>query len=139
MQTQVQPYLFFDGRCEEALQYYSKHLGAKVEVIMRYKDSPQAQPPGMKVPGDKVMHAAFRVGDTQLLASDGMANGQPRFEGISLALSARDEAEAKRFFNALADGGKVTQPLTPTFFASSFGMLVDRYGVHWMVLAAKAH
>ena len=139
MQTQVQPYLFFDGRCEEALQYYSKHLGAKVEVIMRYKDSPQPQPPGMNVPGDKVMHAAFRVGETQLLACDGMASGRPRFEGISLALSARDDAEAKRFFNALADGGKVTQPLTPTFFASSFGMLVDRYGVHWMVLAPKAH
>ena len=85
------------------------------------------------------MHAAFRIGETQLLASDGMASGNPRFEGISLSISARDDAEAKRMFNALGDGGKVTQPLTNTFFASSFGMVVDRYGVHWMVLAQKAH
>ena len=130
MQTQVQAYLFFDGRCEEALQYYSKHLGAKTERLMRFKESPEAQPPGMKVPGDKVMHAAFRIGETQLLASDGMANGNPRFEGISLAITARDDAETKRMFNALADGGKVTQPLTKTFFTSSFGMVVDRYGGH---------
>jgi PhnB protein len=135
---QVQPYLFFEGRCEEALQYYSKHLGAKVEALMRYKESPQPQPPGMKVPGDKVMHAAFRIGETQLLASDGMAAGQPRFEGISLAITAPDDAEAKRLFNALADGGKVTQPLAKTFFASSFGMVVDRFGLHWMVIAQRA-
>jgi PhnB protein len=139
MQTQVQAYLFFDGRCEEALQYYSKHLGAKVERLMRYKEGPQPQPPGMKVPGDKVMHAAFRIGETQLLASDGMANGNPRFEGISLAITAPNDAETKRMFNALADGGKVTQPLTKTFFTSSFGMLVDRYGVHWMVLSQMAN
>ena len=138
MQTQVQAYLFFDGRCEEALQYYSRHLGAKIERLMRFKESPDAQPPGMKVPGDKVMHAAFRIGETQLLASDGMANGNPRFEGISLAITARDDGETKRMFNALADGGKVTQPLTKTFFTSSFGMVVDRYGVHWMVLSQMA-
>ena len=75
MQTQVQAYLFFDGRCEEALQYYSKHLGAKIEMLMRFKENPEPPPPGMKVPGDKVMHAAFRIGEPQLLASDGMASG----------------------------------------------------------------
>ena len=139
MQVQVQPYLFFEGSCEEALQYYSRHLGAKIDVVMRYKDSPQAQPPGMNVPGDKVMHAAFHVGETQVLASDGMCNGsgKAKLEGFSLALTARDDAEAKRFFNALADGGQVKMPLAATFFASSFGMLIDKFGVHWMVLAPK--
>ena len=132
---QVQPYLFFDGRCEEALQFYSKHLGAKVEMLMRNKESPEPPPPGMNAPGEKIMHAAFRIGDTQLLASDGYSGGKPRFEGVSLSIGARDDAEAKRIFNALADGGKVNLPLTQTFFASSFGMVDDRFGVHWMVIA----
>ena len=135
---QVQAYLFFDGRCEEALQFYSKHLGAKVEMLMRNKESPEPPPPGMNAPADKVMHAAFRIGDTQVLASDGFAGGKPKFEGISLSLSARDDAHAKRIFGALADGGKVSMPLTKTFFASSFGMLADRFGVGWMVMAPKA-
>jgi PhnB protein len=130
---QVQPYLFFEGRCEEALQYYSRHLGAKVEMLMRYKDSPEAPPPGTSVPGDKVMHASVRIGDTLLLASDGHCSGKAQFGGFSLSLTAADDAEAKRIFNALADGGQVRMPLTSTFFASSFGMLTDRYGVAWMV------
>src|SRR5438067_5648807 len=137
MQTQVQAYLFFDGRCEEALQYYSKHLGAKIEMLMRFKENPEPPPPGMNAPGDKVMHAAFRIGETQVLASDGMCGGNPKFEGFSLTISARDDAEAKRIFNALADGGQVRMPLTKTFFASSFGMLADRFGVGWMVMAEK--
>lgn len=132
---QVQAYLFFDGRCEEALQYYSKHLGAKVEMLMRNKESPEPPPPGMNAPGEKIMHAAFRIGDTQILASDGMSGGKPKFEGFSLAITARDDADAKRIFNALADGGQVRMPLTKTFFASSFGMLADRFGIGWMVLA----
>ena len=136
---QVQPYLFFDGRCEEALQFYSKHLGAKVEMLMRFKESPEPQPPGMTVPGDKVMHSCFRIGETQIMASDGMCSGQAKFDGFSLSISAANDAEAKRIFNALADGGKVTQPLTKTFFASSFGMLADRYGVNWMVIAENPH
>jgi PhnB protein len=135
---QVQPYLFFDGRCEEALQFYSKHLGAKVEMLMRNKESPEPPPPGMNAPGEKVMHAAFRIGDTQLMASDGYSTGKPRFEGISLSITARDDAEATRLFNALADGGKVSMPLAETFFASSFGMVADRFGVGWMVIAPKA-
>ena len=134
---QVQPYLFFDGRCEEALEFYQKAVGAKVDMLMRNKESPEPAPPGMNAPADKIMHAAFRIGDTQVLASDGMCAGKPSFQGFSLALSARDDAEAKRFFGALAEGGQVRMPLTATFFASSFGMLTDRFGVGWMVLAAR--
>jgi PhnB protein len=136
---QVHPYLFFDGRCEEAIEFYKKALGAKVEMLMRYRDSPEPQPPGMNVPGDKVMHSCFRIGETQIMASDGMCSGQAKFDGFSLSISAANDAEAKRIFNALADGGKVTQPLTKTFFASSFGMLADRYGVNWMVIAENPH
>jgi PhnB protein len=135
---QVQTYLFFEGRCEEALQFYSKHLGAKVEMLMRYKDGPTPPPPGVNVPGDKVMHASVRIGESQIMASDGHCAGQPKFEGFSLTFNARDDAEAKRVFNALADGGQVRQPLTKTFFASSFGMVADRYGLGWMVIAGRS-
>jgi PhnB protein len=135
---QVQPYLNFNGRCEEALQFYSKHLGAKIEMMMRFKEMPGPQQPGMTAPPDKILHAAFRVGDAQLLASDSHCTGKPAFEGIALALTARDDAEAKRLFGALSDGGKVQQPLIPTFFSSSFGMVDDRFGVSWMVMAQKA-
>ena len=137
MQVQVQPYLFFEGRCEEAIEYYRKALDAKVERVMRYKESPQPPMPGHQVPGDKVMHASFRIGETQVLASDGFAGGKPKFEGFSLTITARDDAHAKRLFGALADGGKVTQPLTKTFFATSFGMVTDKFGMHWMVVAGQ--
>ena len=137
MQVQVQPYLFFEGRCEEAIEYYRKALDAKVERVMRYKESPQPPVPGHQVPGDKVMHASFRIGETQVLASDGFANGKPKFEGFSLTITARDDAHAKRLFGALADGGKVTQPLTKTFFATSFGMVTDKFGMNWMVVAGQ--
>ena len=133
MQVVVQPYLFFEGRCEEAMEFYRKALDAKVERVMKYKEGPQS--PGMKMPPEKVMHAAFKVGDTQVLASDGHCAGKPSFQGFSLTVSARDDADAKRLFSALADGGKVTQPLTKTFFASSFGMLTDKFGLGWMVIA----
>ena len=134
---QVEPYLFFEGRAEEALEFYKKALGAKVEMMMRNKESPEPPPPGMNAPGDKIMHAAFRIGETQVLASDGMCSGKPKFEGFSLAITVRDDAETKRIFNALADGGQVRMPLTKTFFASSFGMVADRFGIGWMVLADK--
>jgi len=131
---QVQPYLFFEGRCEEAIEFYRKALDAKVDVIMRYKDARPA--PGMKMPpAEKVMHAAFKVGDTQVLASDGNCSGKPSFQGVSLTVTARDDAHAKSVFNALAEGGDVSQPLTKTFFASSFGMLKDKFGLGWMVVA----
>ena len=130
---QVQPYLFFEGRCEEAIEFYRKALDAKVDVVMKYKEAPPA--PGMNMPPDKVMHAAFRVGETQVLASDGNCSGKPTFQGVSLTVTARDDAHAKSVFSALAEGGKITQPLTKTFFASNFGMLTDKFGLGWMVIA----
>ena len=131
----VQPYLFFDGRCEEAVEFYRQALGAEVLMLMRFKDSPESREHGMAPPGsgNKVMHASFRIGGTSLLASDGPCLGQPEFQGFSLCLTPADEAEARRMFTALSDGGKVSQPLIRTFFASSFGMVTDRFGVSWML------
>jgi PhnB protein len=132
---QVQSYLCFEGRTEEALKFYEKALGAKVDMLMRYKEAPE----GSCTPGteDKVMHAAFHVGDTQLMASDGRMQPPAKFSGISLTINAKDEAEAKKLFDALADGGQVQMPLTPTFFSPSFGMVGDRFGVTWMVMADR--
>jgi PhnB protein len=136
---QIQPYLFFDGRCEEALDFYRRAIGAEVEMLMRFKESPE-KPPADKVPpgsDNKVMHACFRVGDTRVMASDGHCAGKPSFQGFSLSLSARDEAEAERLFNALSDRGQVQQPLIKTFFSPRFGMVADRFGVSWMVIVAQ--
>lgn len=135
---QVQPYLFFEGRCEEALAYYRTALGAEVTMLMRYKESPEPQPPDMCPPGaeEKIMHASFSIGETTLMASDGRAQGKPVFQGFSLSLSVPNEAEAQRLFSALADGGQVQMPLAKTFFASSFGMVADRFGVSWMIIVA---
>jgi PhnB protein len=133
----VTPYLFFDGRCEEALDFYKKALGADVQMVMRFKECPEPPPPGMVPPGseNKVMHACFHVGGTAVMASDGCAQkGQPKFEGFSLSVDAADEADAERKFSALADGGKVNMPLGKTFFAKIFGVVVDRFGVSWMVI-----
>jgi PhnB protein len=134
---QVQAYLFFEGRCEEALEFYRKALGAEVTALIRFKDSPEPPAPGMVPPGseDKVMHANFHIGETQLMASDGRASGQPKFEGVSLSITAANEAEAERLFAALADGGQVRMPMAKTFFATRFGMVADRFGVSWMVIA----
>jgi len=133
---QVQPYLFFYGRCEEALDFYKSALGAKVEVMMRFKDSPEPPQPGMCKPGseDKIMHASFRVGDTTLMASDGRCEGKPSFQGISLSVTAKDDGEAERLFTALGTGGQVQMPLTKTFFSSRFGIVADRFGVSWMIV-----
>ena len=132
----VTPYLFFDGRCEEALEFYKKTLGAEVEMMMRFKESPEAPPPGMVPPGgeSKIMHSCFRVGGAPVMASDGRCQGKPKFEGFSLSVDARDEAEADRMFAALADGGQVQMPLGKTFFAKRFGMVADRFGVGWMII-----
>ncbi|MCW5772774.1 MAG: VOC family protein [Rhodospirillaceae bacterium] len=138
---QVQPYLMFDGRCEEALDFYKKAVGAKVDALMRFKEMPPPEQPvaeGCGPPAgsaEKVMHAAFRIGDTMLMASDGMCQGKPSFQGISLSLMARDDADAEKLFAALGDGGQVQMPMAPTFFASRFGMVADRFGVSWMILA----
>ena len=131
----IEPYLFFEGRCEEAVEFYRKALGAQVLMLMRYKESPEPPPPGKLPPGyeNKVMHASLRVGDATLMASDGMAQGQPRFQGFSLSLAAPDAAEANRFFAALSDGGQVQMPLAKTFWSPLFGMVTDRFGVAWMV------
>lgn len=131
----VQPYLFFNGRCEEALEFYRKALGAEVEMLSRFKDAPE---PGMAEPGmeNKVMHASFRIGETTLMASDGRGGGQPRFEGFSLSIVVPDEQKAESIFKALADEGKITMPLEKTFWAPKFGMLEDRFSVGWMVSVA---
>jgi PhnB protein len=136
---EVQPYLVFDGRCEEALEFYKKAIGAKVDRILRIKDSPEAAPPGTHPPGseNKVMHASFHVGETTIMASDGYAKGNPRFEGFSLSISVATEAEAERLFNALIEGGQVKMALSKTFFSKKFGMLADKFGVGWMVIAAS--
>jgi PhnB protein len=130
----VEPYLMFEGRTEEALQFYQQKLGAKVEAIIRYKENPEPKynPPGS---GEKVMHSLFRIGDAQIMASDGNCTGKPGFQGFALTLNAANAAEANQRFNALAEGGKVQMPIGETFFAKSFGMVADRFGVHWMVIA----
>ena len=134
----VQPYLFFDGRCEEALEFYRKALDAEVTALIRFKESPD---PSMCMPGinqNKVMHANFRVGETQVMASDGRCEGKLNFQGFALSLSVPTEAEAARRFAALADGGQVQMPLTKTFFSPRFGMVADRFGVSWMVIVAQS-
>jgi len=134
-QAIINPYLFFGGRCEEAIEYYKTHLGAEVEMLMRYKESPEPPPPGM-VPenwGDKVMHASFRIGATTVMASDGCSNEDECFEGFRLSLTLPDQDAARKAFAALSDGGEVMMPLTPTFWSPLFGMCTDRFGLGWMV------
>lgn len=132
---QVQPYLQFDGRCEEAINFYKTALGAEVLMLMRFKDSPEPPPPGALAPGseNKVMHAALMIGESKVNLSDGHCTGQAKFAGFSLTIVVKDDQQAAKAFNALADGGKIGMPLTKTFFSSSFGMVNDRFGVSWMV------
>jgi PhnB protein len=130
---QVEPYISFDGHCEEALEFYKKAVGAQVTMLMRFKDAPD---PGMSTPANaqKIMHSSFRIGNSTVNASDGHCQGKAKFEGFSLSLSADSEADAKRYFDALSAGGQVRMPLTKTFFAKSFGILADRFGVSWMII-----
>jgi PhnB protein len=134
----VETYLFFDGRCEEAIEFYKKVLGAEVTMLMRFKDSPEPPQPGMIPPGseNKIMHVSFRVGDTTVMASDGRCTGQANFQGFSLSLTVANEAEADRKFAALAEGGQVQMPMAKTFWSPRFGMVTDRFGVGWMVSVA---
>jgi PhnB protein len=133
----VQSYLFFDGKCEEAMGFYKEALGADVKMLMRFKDSPEPPPPGCgPTDASKVMHAQFQIGETVIMASDGRATGNPKFEGFAQALTVPTEAEADKTFSALAKGGKVEQPLAKTFFSAKFGMVVDKFGVFWMVMVA---
>ena len=135
--TTIQPYLFFGGRCEEALEFYRAALGATVDFMMRYKECPEPMPPGRLAPGfeNKIMHATFRVGTNLLMASDGCEAGQ-KYDGFSLALSLPTEAEAERFFAALSAGGTVGMPLMKTFWSPRFGMVSDKFGVGWMISVA---
>ena len=134
----VEPYLFFEGRCEEAVEFYRKALGAEDVMIMRYKDSPEPPPPGTLPPGseNKVMHARLRIGETTVMASDGLAQGRPSFHGFSLSITVPDEARAEKMFTALAEGGQVQMPLAKTFRSPRFGMVTDRFGVGWMINVA---
>jgi len=132
----VNPYLFFDGRAEEALAFYKKVLGAKEGMLMHYKDAPKEAQANMKPDSlNKVMHMSFKIGDSVIMGSDGHCNGQPKFEGFSLSYNAKDDADADRVFKALSDGGQVRMPLEKTFFASKFGMLADKFGMGWMILS----
>ena len=132
----VQPYLFFDGRCEEAIDFYRQALGAEVLMLMRFREAPDPPPPGAIAPGsdDKIMHACMRIGETEVMASDGRSMGKPVFQGVSLSLSVPSEGDADRLFNALAEGGQVQMPIGKTFFSPRFGMVADRFGVSWMIV-----
>ena len=136
----IQPYLFFNGRCEEAVDFYRQALGAEVEILMRFKDSPEPHQPGMVPPGfeNKIMHTSFRVGKTTVMASDGCSAETPKFQGFSLSLSVSNESEADRVFAALAQAGQVRMPLTKTFWSPRFGMVEDRFGVEWMISVMPA-
>jgi PhnB protein len=131
----VEPYIFFNGACEEAIGFYRKALGAEVEMMMRFKESPEPPPPGTIPAGheDKIMHASFRVGQSRIMASDGCSADKPSFQGFSLSLLLPSEKDADRAFAALADGGEVQMPLTKTFWSPRFGMVTDRFGIGWMI------
>jgi PhnB protein len=131
--TSVQPYLFFGGRCEEAIEFYRKALGAELVMLSRFKEAPEPQPGMPDCFEEKIMHATLRIGETLLMASDGRCEGPQNFEGFSLSITVADDAEAERVFTALSDGGLVTMALAKTFWAPKFGMLQDKFGVGWMV------
>ncbi|WP_424195087.1 VOC family protein [Ampullimonas aquatilis] len=131
---QLIPYLFFEGRCEEAVEFYGKVLGAEIVTLMRYKDNPEPNECVMQPEiENKIMHMSLRIGNMTLMASDGMVNAPPKFQGFSLSLTVEDAQQAEQFFNALAVTGQVQMPLGPTFFSPAFGMVADRFGVSWMI------
>ncbi|MBM7060165.1 VOC family protein [Pseudomonas sp. UL073] len=136
---QVQPYLFFNGRCEEALAFYGQAIGAQTTFLMRFKEAPDMPPSNEcgNIGPEHIMHANLTIGSTQVMASDGASPDAPGFRGFSLSVTAANPAEAEQAFNALLDGGQVVMPLQETFWAKAFGMLVDRFGVHWMVNCEK--
>jgi PhnB protein len=141
----IQPYLFFNGRCDEAVGFYKKALGAQTEMLMHFKDNPDPQGAADKCPGgatinpDWVMHACLTIGQSQIMVSDGMPQEKSSFQGFSLSLTARDAAECDRYFHALAEGGQVQMPLGKTFFAERFGCVADKFGVSWMVIVPAQH
>lgn len=134
LKSVIEPYLFFQGRCEEAIKFYQQALRAEVQMMLRYKESPEPPPPGMIPPnwGDKIMHSTLKIGSNIVMASDGCGEAG-KFEGFSLSISVNTEADAKKIFAALSEGGKVEMPLTKTFWSPCFGMLQDKFGIGWMV------
>ena len=130
---QVHPYLFFDGRCDEAIEFYKKALGVEVGMLMRWKDAPDKSM-CTEANANKVMHASLKIGETRVMASDGRNTGAPKFDGFALSINPKDDADAARKFNALCEGGEVAMPLGKTFFSPCFGMCRDKFGVHWMVI-----
>lgn len=133
----VQPYLFFDGRCEEAIEFYQSAVGAEVQMLLRYGDHPEPQPPQMTAPKDKVMHARLQIAGSAVLASDGHGSGAPSFQGFALSITTQDIDDAKRKFAALSESGQVRMPLDKTFFSPAFGMVADKFGVLWMVMVGQ--
>ncbi len=133
----VQPYLFFEGQCEEAIAFYRGAVGAEVQMQMRYKDSPEKGSAPPDADPEKIMHATLKIGGSTVMMSDGQCSGKPAFSGVSLALTVSDEAEAQRAYSALAEGGQPFMPLTKTFFSPQFGMLTDRFGLMWMVMVEE--
>jgi PhnB protein len=131
----IQPYLFFGGRCDEAIEFYKSALGAQVEMLMRFNESPEPPPPDMLTPGfeKKIMHASFKIGQSVIMASDGCSEEESGFKGFSLSISVATEDEANKVFSALSEGGKVNMPLGRTFWSPCFGMVEDKFGVGWMV------
>jgi PhnB protein len=131
----VEPYLFFEGCCEEALEFYRRAIGAEIQSVQRFGDSPESSAAGHLPPGseNKVMHAMFRVGDTTVLASDGRSRGSSQFQGFALSITVADASEADRLFLGLSAGGTIVMPLTETFYSPRFGMVTDRFGVLWMI------
>jgi PhnB protein len=142
LKTVVQPYLFFNGRCEEAVAFYKKALGAEIEMLMRFKDNPDPErakegcPGGAEINPEWVMHTSFKIGESQIMASDGMPTPPEKAspQGFALSLTAKDAAECDRWLNALSDGGQVQVPASKTFFAERFGCVADKFGVAWMVI-----
>jgi PhnB protein len=132
----IQPYLFLDGRCEEAIEFYRRALGAEVQMLMRFNECPEPMPNATPGTADKVMHASLQIAGSTVLMSDGRCMGQPSFQGFALSLTVQDEAQAERLFGALGDGGQVQMPLAKTFFSPRFGMVADRFGMSWMIVVA---
>lgn len=130
---QLQPYLHFDGRCAEAIEFYRTAVGAEVKMLMHFKDNPDPNMPPKPGTEDKVMHANLQIGESTMLVSDGHCTGKTNFQGFALSLTVKNEAEAKRLFTSLSGGGEVRMPLTKTFFSPAFGMLADKFGVSWMI------
>ncbi|MEK9969952.1 MAG: VOC family protein [Ferrovibrio sp.] len=140
---QINPYLMFNGSCEAAFRYYEKHLGGKIEAMMKYSEAPP-MPEGQKPPEggcgpdmagaeNLIMHASMTVGSVTLMASDAPPSMQTTMQGISVALNLTDVKDAERIFAALSKGGTVTMPLQKTFWAKAFGTVTDQFGTPWMI------